>query len=71
MDLDNLKLILVPTDFSQASETALGVAVQLARTFHATIEIFPCRHRPDPGLAAPGGRHFHATSFRACPREHR
>jgi nucleotide-binding universal stress UspA family protein len=40
MNLDDLKLILVPTDFSESSATALPVAVRLAQTFHAAIEIF-------------------------------
>jgi len=39
MKFDNLKLILVPTDFSEASEVALSSAVTLAQTFHAAIEI--------------------------------
>jgi nucleotide-binding universal stress UspA family protein len=39
MKLDDLKLILVPTDFSDASEVALSTAVTLAQTFHAAIEI--------------------------------
>ena len=40
MDLDALKLILVPTDFSEVSAAALRVAVRLAQTFHAAIEVF-------------------------------
>lgn len=40
VDLDALKLILVPTDFSEASAAALRVAVRLAQTFHAPIELF-------------------------------
>jgi nucleotide-binding universal stress UspA family protein len=39
MRFDDLKLILVPTDFSDASTTALDAAVKLAQTFHAAIEI--------------------------------
>ncbi|HEY5283671.1 MAG TPA: universal stress protein [Polyangia bacterium] len=39
MKLDDLKLILVPTDFFEASEVALSTAVTLAQTFHAAIEI--------------------------------
>lgn len=53
MDLDNLKLILVPTDFSEASETALRVAVQLARTFHAAIELFHVDINPSLILPPP------------------
>ena len=40
MNFDDLKLILVPTDFSESSATALRAAVKLARTFHASIEVF-------------------------------
>ena len=40
MTFAGLKLILVPTDFSEASEVALRAAVQLAQTFHAAIEVF-------------------------------
>jgi len=36
---DDLKLILVPTDFSETSRLALRTAVKLAQTFHASIEI--------------------------------
>jgi len=39
MKFGDLKLILVPTDFSEASEVALSSAVTLAQTFHAAIEI--------------------------------
>jgi nucleotide-binding universal stress UspA family protein len=39
MKLANLKLMLVPTDFSDASTVALEAAIDLARIFHATIEI--------------------------------
>ena len=39
MEFDDLKLILVPTDFSDASTTALDAAVKLAQTFHAAMEI--------------------------------
>jgi len=39
MRFDDLKLILVPTDFSDASTTALDAAVTLAQTFRATIEV--------------------------------
>lgn len=40
MIFDHLKLILVPTDFSEASTVALEAAVSIAQTFHAAIEIF-------------------------------
>ena len=40
MDFDTLKLILVPTDFSEPSEAARRAAVRLAQTFHAAIEFF-------------------------------
>ncbi len=39
MKLANLKLLLVPTDFSEASTRALDTAMELAETFHAAIEI--------------------------------
>ncbi len=39
MKLEDLKLILVPTDFSEASGAAVSAAVTLAQTFHAAIEI--------------------------------
>jgi nucleotide-binding universal stress UspA family protein len=39
MKLDDLKLILVPTDFSEASSAAVSIAVTLAQTFHAAIEL--------------------------------
>lgn len=39
MKLADLKLILVPTDFSEASTVVLDSAVDVARTAHATIEI--------------------------------
>ena len=51
MDFDNLKLILVPTDFSESSEGALRAAVRLAQTFHAAIEVFHVDI--DPALVLP------------------
>jgi nucleotide-binding universal stress UspA family protein len=39
MKLDDLKLILFPTDFSEASTEALSAAVTMAQTFHAAIEV--------------------------------
>lgn len=39
MNLDDLKLILVPTDFSESSASAVRVAVKLAQMFHASIEV--------------------------------
>ena len=51
MNLDELKLILVPTDFSEASAAALRAAVSLARAFHAAIEVFHVD--PDPALLLP------------------
>jgi len=39
MKLADLKLILVPTDYSDASTVALDAAMELARIFHATIEL--------------------------------
>lgn len=51
MSLDNLKLILVPTDFSEASAAAIRAAVRLAQVFHASIEVFHVD--PDPTLLLP------------------
>jgi universal stress protein A len=51
MNFDNLKLILVPTDFSESSETALRTAIRLAQTFHAAIEVFHVEI--DPSLVLP------------------
>lgn len=39
MNLDDLKLILVPTDFSESSAAALRAAVRLAQMFRASIEV--------------------------------
>ena len=39
MKLTDLKSILFPTDFSDASAVALDAAMDLARIFHAAIEI--------------------------------
>jgi universal stress protein A len=38
--LDRLKQILVPTDFSDSSGTPLRAAIEVARAFGASIEIF-------------------------------
>ncbi len=54
MKLDDLKLILVPTDFSEASEVALNAAVSLAQTFHAAIEILHVDLNPVLVLPPPG-----------------
>jgi nucleotide-binding universal stress UspA family protein len=51
MNFDDLKLILVPTDFSESSETALRIAIRLAQTFHAAIEVFHVDI--DPSLVLP------------------
>ncbi len=51
MNLDALNLILVPTDFSEASAVALRTAVKLAQTFHSAIEVFHVRL--DPSLVLP------------------
>jgi nucleotide-binding universal stress UspA family protein len=39
MDIGKLQRILVPTDFSDAAEDALGAAMTLARAFGAIIEV--------------------------------
>ena len=51
MNLDDLKLILVPTDFSETSAVALRAAVRLAQAFHAAIEVFHVDL--DPSLVLP------------------
>jgi nucleotide-binding universal stress UspA family protein len=55
VDLDALKLILVPTDFSEVSAAALRVAVRLAQTFHAAIEVFHVDIDPTLVLPPPLG----------------
>ena len=55
MDLDALKLILVPTDFSEVSAAALQVAVRLAQTFHSAIEVFHVDIDPTLVLPPPLG----------------
>ena len=55
MDLDALKLILVPMDFSEVSAAALQVAVRLAQTFHAAIEVFHVDIDPTLVLPPPLG----------------
>jgi universal stress protein A len=51
MNFDELKVILVPTDFSEISAGALGAAVRLAQAFHASIEVFHVNI--DPALVLP------------------
>lgn len=55
MDLDALTLILVPTDFSEVSAAALQVAVRLAKSFHAAIELFHVDMDPTLVLPPPAG----------------
>ena len=54
MKLDDVKLILVPMDFSEASTVALNAAITLARTFHAAIEILHVDLDPTLILPPPG-----------------
>jgi len=51
MNLDDLKLILVPTDFSETSAAAVRAAIRMAQAFHAAIEVFHVD--PDPALLLP------------------
>ncbi len=51
MALDELKLILVPTDFSPASAVAVRAAVRLAQLFGAAIKVFHVNI--DPSLVLP------------------
>lgn len=53
MNLEELKVILVPTDFSEVSAKALRTAIQLAKTFHATIELFHVDVDPSVVLPPP------------------
>ncbi len=54
MNLDNLNLILVPTDFSEPSANALRVAVQLAQKLRTSIEVFHVDIDPTVVLPPPG-----------------
>lgn len=54
MKLDDLKLILFPTDFSEASTAALSAAVTMAKTFHAAIEVLHVDLDPTLVLPPPG-----------------
>jgi nucleotide-binding universal stress UspA family protein len=51
MNFADLKLILVPTDFSESSEAALRTAIQFAKAFHAAIEVFHVD--VDPSIVLP------------------
>ena len=51
MDFTDLKMILVPTDFSDASSGALHTAIRLAQAFHTTIDILHVD--PDPTFVMP------------------
>ena len=39
MELGKIRRILVPTDFSETADEALGVATAMARAFGATVEL--------------------------------
>ena len=54
MKLDELKQILVPTDFSDASRVALEAAMTMAQTFHAAIEVLHVDLDPTLILPPPG-----------------
>jgi universal stress protein A len=54
MNFDELKLILVPTDFSEASPPALHAAIRLAQTFHASIGVLHVNIDPNLVLPPPG-----------------
>ena len=51
MNLDELKMILVPTDFSEASFSVLGTAIRLAQTFRAAVHVLHVNI--DPTFAVP------------------
>lgn len=54
MKLDDLQLILVPTDFSETSAAAVAAAVALARKFGAAIEVLHVDLDPVLVLPPPG-----------------
>jgi nucleotide-binding universal stress UspA family protein len=54
MALDDLKVILVPTDFSPASAIAVRAAIRLAQLFRASIEVFHVNIDPSVVLPPPG-----------------
>ncbi len=54
MALDDLKVILVPTDFSPASAIAQKAAIRLAQLFRASIELFHVNVDPSVVLPPPG-----------------
>lgn len=54
MNFDDLKLIVVPTDFSESSEAALRAAIRLAQTFQASIDLFHVDIDPSLVLPPPG-----------------
>jgi nucleotide-binding universal stress UspA family protein len=53
MALDDLKVILVPTDFSPASAMAVKAAIRLAQLFRASIELFHVNVDPSVVLPPP------------------
>lgn len=54
MNFDALKLILVPTDFSEPARLALAAAVQLAKRFGAAIDVLHVDLDPALVLPPPG-----------------
>ena len=54
MNFDELKLILVPTDFSEPSSVALRTAVRLAQMLHVAIEVLHVDLDPSLVLPPPG-----------------
>ncbi len=54
MNLDDLRTILVATDFSESSANALRTAVQLAQKVRASIEVFHVDIDPTVTLPPPG-----------------
>jgi universal stress protein A len=54
MNFDELKVILVPVDFSEQTGAAIAAAVRLAQTFHASVEILHVDIDPTLVLPPPG-----------------
>ena len=52
--LDDLKVILLPTDFSPVSAIAVKAAIRLAQLFRASIEVYHVNIDPSVVLPPPG-----------------
>jgi nucleotide-binding universal stress UspA family protein len=54
MPMSRFRTILVPTDFSDHSAAALDLAIDVARTYGATLHLLHC-YPIDPGAISPYG----------------